>query len=329
MTDLITPFTLLVIVSTTVWVALAVHYRFRRLWVRVLVSLVPLVFVGASLRLLPLFPWALTVWLTLFVVALAWWLTLTPRSDRDWACGLDVLPRIERNGDILQVRQFRNFSYTAAGDPVPRYEDRTFDLARLKSLDYFLAHWSGQFMAHTLVSFGFDDGKYLAISVEARRRRWQRYSPLWGLFRSYELFFVLGDEHDIVRLRTTVRRERVYRYRVPMTPEKLRRLIEDYLGRAQRLAARPEWYNSVTSNCTTNLFYHRLDQIPWWLMPGIFLNGLSGRIMYRLGFLARDLPFKELQARSEIRDRFPAADDDADFSRRIRGDTVPDSGSGR
>jgi len=319
----------LVIVPTTVWVALAVHYRFQRFGLRIVVSLVPLAIVGASLALLPLFPWALVVWLTLFVAALTWWFTLVPRTDRDWAWGLDVLPRIERVGDTIHVRRCRNFSYTAAGEPIPRYEDRTFDLTRLRSVDYLLAHWSGQTMAHTLVSFGFDDGRYLAVSVEARRRRWQRYSPLWGLFRSYELIFVLGDERDIVRLRTTVRRERVYLYRVQLPPEKLRSLLDDYLERAERLATRPEWYNSVTSNCTTNLFYHRLHRIPWWLMPGIFLNGLSGRIMYRLGFLGRDLPFKELQARSEIRDKFPTADDDTDFSQRIRAGRLPDSGTAR
>lgn len=320
MTELVAPFTVLAMVLTTVWVALAIHYRFRRLWLRIVVSLVPLAIVGTSLRLLPLFPWALAVWLAMFAVALAWWFTLTPRTDRDWAWGLDVLPRIERAGDMIHVRRLRNFSYTAEGEPIPHYEDRMFDLTRLRSVDYLLAHWSGQFMAHTLVSFGFDDGQYLAVSVEARRRSWQRYSPLWGLFRSYELIYVLGDERDIVRLRTTVRRERVFLYRVQLTPEKLRSVLDDYLERVERLAARPEWYNSVTSNCTTNLFYRRLHRIPWWLMPGIFLNGLSGRIMYRLGFLGRDLPFQELQARCEIRDKVAAAGDDADFSQRIRAE---------
>jgi hypothetical protein len=223
-------------------------------------------------------------------------------------------------GDTLRIRGFRNFDYTRSGDPIPRYEERTFDLARLESLDYCLSHWSGQLMAHTLVSFGFGDGRFLAVSVEARRRRWQRYSPLWGLFRSYELFFVLGDERDIVRLRTNIRRERVYLYRVRIPPQNVRRLLDDYLKRVEKLAARPEWYNSVTDNCTTNLFYHRLQRIPRWLMPGILLNGLSCRILYRLGYLDDGLPFKELQARSQIRERALAAGDSADFSRRIRGE---------
>ena len=162
-------------------------------------SLVPLVIVGASLVLLPMRPWALAVWFGLLLVTILWWLSLRPKSDRDWKTGMDVLPHVELVGDVLRIRQFRNFRYTASGDPLPQYEERTFDLAKLSSLDYFLSHWSGPVIAHTLVSFGFDDGQFLVVSVEARLQRWQSYSPLRGMFRSYELIFVIGDERDIIR----------------------------------------------------------------------------------------------------------------------------------
>ena len=109
--------------------------------------------------------------------------------------------------------------------------------------------------------------------------------------------FVLGDERDIVRLRTNIRREQVYMYRLRLPPQNLRRLLLDYVRRIEMLAAQPDWYNSVTSNCTTNLFYQGHASVPWWMKPDIFLNGLSARAMYRLGFLDNSLPFKELQAR--------------------------------
>jgi hypothetical protein len=173
-------------------------------------------------------------------------------------------------------------------------------------------------MAHTLVSFGFEGEQYLAVSVEARRQKWQRYSPLWGLFRAYELIFVMGDERDIVRLRTNIRRERVYLYRVRLPLDRIQSLFVDYLERAEAVAKRPEWYNSITSNCTTNLFYHRHRQVRWRLRPGIFFNGLSAHTLYKLGGLARELPFRELQARSAIHDLALAAGDSADFSRQIR-----------
>jgi uncharacterized protein DUF4105 len=322
MTELPRLFVGFVIVPTTVWIALAVYYHVRWPWLRPLVSLLLLMAVGASLRLLPLVPWALAVWFGLLIIAIAWWFSLCPKSDRDWAIGMDILPRAELNGDALLIRHFRNFSYTASGTPVPRYEERTFDLSRLASLDYFLSHWSGPVMAHTLVSFGFDDGQFLVVSVEARRQRWQSYSPLWGLFRSYELIFVLGDERDIVRLRTNIRRERVYLYRVRIPPQNLRRLLVDYLTRVEMLAVRPEWYNSVTSNCTTNLFHHGHQHLPWWMKPGIFLNGLSARTMYRRGFVGDNRPFKELQTRSAIRERALVAGEAADFSQRIRAEIV-------
>jgi len=227
----------LVVIPTTIVVALAIHYHVRSPWPRRFVLVAPLLIVGAVLSLLPLVPWGLAVWLGLLAITLVWWYSLRPKPDRDWIAGMEVLPRAEIVGDKLTVRNFRNFSYEAEDKPTAHYEERTYDLARLSSLDYFLSHWSGPVMAHTLVSFGFDDGQFLCVSVEARRERWQWYSPIGGLFRSYQLIFVLGDERDIIRLRTNIRRDRVYMYRVRLPPEHLRRLLLDYVSRLERLAA--------------------------------------------------------------------------------------------
>ena len=162
------------------WIALAIHAHVRgpgcdgsRHWCRRSSW-------GSSLAFLPMRPWALAVWSGFLLVTIVWWLSLRPKSDRDWKTGMDVLPHVEMAGDVLRIRQFRNFRYTASGEPLPRYEERTFDLAKLSSLDYFLSHWSGPAIAHTLVSFGFDDGQFLVVSVEARLQRRQSYSPLCG-----------------------------------------------------------------------------------------------------------------------------------------------------
>ena len=134
--------------------------------------------------------------------------------------------------------------------------------------------------------------------------------------------FVLGDERDIVRLRTNIRREQVYMYRLRLPPHDLRRRLVDYVSRIEMLAGKPGWYNSITSNCTTNLFYNRRANVPWWLKGNIFLNGLSARAMYRLGFLDNSLPYRELQARCAIRERALAAGDATDFSQQIRAQSV-------
>ena len=312
-------FVAFVVLPTTLWMAIALSFRFYHGRTRLVAALLPFVLVAAGFLLLPP-TGALTCWLVLFAMTIIWWLTLRPQAHRDWIAGLEVLPRAEIVGDTLTIREFRTFRYTASGETVPRYEVRTFDLARLTSLDYCLSHWAGPLMAHTLVSFGFDDGRFLTVSVEARRSRRQSYSPLWGMFRSYELIFVLGDENDIVRLRTNVRRERVYLYRVRMPLERVRQLLVDFLDRVESLADRPEWYNSVTSNCTTNLFYHRHNRVPLWVRPAVFLNGFSAYAMYRYGLLDDGLPFKQLQARSEIREKALAADDAENFSQCIRAE---------
>ena len=134
--------------------------------------------------------------------------------------------------------------------------------------------------------------------------------------------FVLGDERDILRLRTNIRRERVYMYRLRLPPQNLRQLLLDYVRRIEMLAIQPHWYNSVTSNCTTNLFFQGHANVPWWMRPDIFLNGLSARAMYRLGFLDDSVPYRELQARCAIRERALAAGDAADFSQCIRAQFV-------
>ena len=192
MTSLLWLFVGLVVVPTTIWIALAIHYRFRWPWLRWFASFVPLVVVGASLAVLPLVPWALAVWLGLLAITFAWWFSLRPRSDGDWDIGMEVLPRAEIVGDTLCVRNFRNFSYETENKPIPRYEERTYDLAKLSSLDFFLSHWSGPVMAHTLVSFGFDDGQFLCVSVEARRERWQSYSPIGGIVSLLSVDLCLG-----------------------------------------------------------------------------------------------------------------------------------------
>lgn len=288
------------VVPSTIWALLAVHYRSPYRGVRWARSLLVLGLIAAAA-----FRWRLAlgfwiIWGATIAAVVVWFRFLRPQARRDWAVGLDVLPRVKFDGDRVVIQNYRNFNYDASQRATPRYESREFDLSKLQGLDYYLSHWSGPIMAHTLVGFAFDDGRYLMASVEARRQKWQAYSPLWGLFRAYEITFVLGDEHDIIRLRTN-RGERVFRYRLSLAREQVRLLLVDYLTRAEDLASQPKWYNSVTSNCTTNLFYHRHRRRRWWIHPGIFLNGLSARTLYHMGFLDRSVPFAELQSRAEIR----------------------------
>jgi hypothetical protein len=200
-----------------------------------------------------------------------------------------------------------------------RLEDRALDLATLRSLDLFLIYWGSPLIAHTILSWGFEGDQYLAISIETRKEKGEEYSALRGFFRQYELVFVVADERDVVRLRTNVRGEDVYVYRLDVSPADARRFLRRYLQEVNELRERPQWYNALTENCTTAI--QRLAgadaRRSWWSWK-LFLNGYLDELAYDIGAIDRALPFPDLKAKSHINERAKAAHDDPRFSVRIR-----------
>jgi hypothetical protein len=193
-------------------------------------------------------------------------------------------------------------------------------------VDLFLCYWGDRLIAHTMLSFGFTDGRHLCISIETRKEKTENYSALRGFFKQYELIYVVGDERDLVRLRTNYRHEDVYLYRLKASPALVRAVLLDYLKCINQLRERPEWYNALTSNCTTNIRGHTKPYAPharwdWRLLA----NGYIDEMIYDRGVVDRHLSFPELRERSRINERARKAGDAADFSRQIReGLPVPE-----
>lgn len=255
-----------------------------------------------------------------FGCVLIWFLQLQPSNDRDWAPEVAVLPYAEINGDRIHLHNIRNFAYRSETDFTPAYEDRTFDLSRLQSIDLILSYWAGPAIAHALLSFGFDDGQQVAISIETRKEKSESYSTVEGFFRQYELIYVVADERDLIRLRTNYRGEEVFLYRLPAPPEKARAVFMDYLRVINSLKDQPQFYNALTENCTTSLFGHLrcAPPIPPFTI-GVLLSGYSARYGYEKGGLNYGVKsFDELQERSRINDLAKRADADPEFSKRIR-----------
>jgi hypothetical protein len=230
------------------------------------------------------------------------------------------IPTAEIEGDLLTLHGVRDFRYASETAFEERWEDRRYDLAKLQSLDLFLSYWGSPNIAHTILSWGFSDGQYLAVSIETRKEVGEAYSPVAGFFRSYEVAYVAADERDVVGLRTNQRGEDVYLYRLhPLRPSMARSLLESYLAGMNQAAAHPAWYNALTTNCTTTIRLHVLHaggQLPldWQLL----LNGHLPALLYERGVLDRSLPFEALRARGRVRERALAAGDAPDFSARIR-----------
>lgn len=270
-------------------------------------------------------PLSLLAYLPLLALVLLGWFSLRPGADRDWQPDVARTPTARIDGDRLTVRNVRNFVW-GPGDTIlaERWEDRTYDLSQLRRVDIAASYWAGDAIAHLIVSFGFTDGQQLAFSIEARKEKGEAYSAVDGFFRNNELVYVAADERDLLGVRAIERGERVYLYRTRMPPERVRALLMDYVQEMNRLAVEPAFYNSGTTNCTTQIGVH-VRQSGALLPPSwkLLLSGYAPEYAYERGALDSRLPFDELRRRSLIVDAAKAAGQSPDFSTRIR-DGLPD-----
>ena len=226
----------------------------------------------------------------------------SPSNERDWSPDQKVLARATIDGDTATIRNVRNFAYRTDHDFVERYDTRSYDLRKLDSVWFVVERFGdAPAIAHTFLSFGFGD-EYVAISVEIRKERGEVYSPVKGLLRQYELMYVIADERDVLALRTNFRRDPVYLYPVRTTREQMRRVFVEMLERANQLAARPEFYNSLTNNCTSNIVGH-VNTIAPRSIPfsyKVVLPAYSDELAYDLGLIPTELPFQTIRAAHRI-----------------------------
>jgi hypothetical protein len=249
----------------------------------------------------------------------AWWASLRPSNEGDWQPAVSRVPTAVVDGDLLTVRNVRNFHHRGLDDFDERWEERRYDLAAIEGLDIAFSHWGSAWLAHTIMSWAFADGRHLAISIETRKRKGEAYSAVKGFFRQYELVYVAADERDVLRLRTHIRGEDVYVYRLRVSPLAARNLLVEYARAMNALAAKPHWYNALAGNCTTVIrqrVIHAGGRVP--MSWKVFANGYLDELLYDEGMIETTLPFAELERASRINERALATAGDGDFSRGIR-----------
>jgi hypothetical protein len=259
------------------------------------------------------------VFFGLFLGVVAWWLTISPSHDRPWRPEVAVMPRAAIDGDRVRITGVRDFEYRSLNDFTPRYEEREVQLSHLTGVDFFVSYWSEGLVGHTFLSFIFDNTQPLSISIETRPEIGQGFNPVGFLFKQFELIYVVGDERDLVRVRTNYRKETVYLYRLNSSPDNVRRLFMVYLKRINELADRPEFYHLLSNSCTINIIrYANAAGRTGRFDIRHILNGLIDNYLYYSGRMNTTLPFDELRRRSQITEAAQAADDAPDFSERIR-----------
>lgn len=251
------------------------------------------------------------------------WFSMTPSDSRNWIPEHRVLAEARIEGSKVTVHNARSFHYTARSVFTPGYADRTYDLDKLESVWYVLSPFSESWRgpAHSFVSFGFADSQFVSISVEARREVGETYGILKGLFRQFEVMYVVGDETDLIAQRAAHGTDRVYLYPVRTTPEKMRAMFLSMLERANALRERPEFYNTATNNCTSNVVAHVNDVTPNKVAAGIktILPGYTDDVAMRLGLIDTELDLAAARERFLINDLAKRHANDPAFSRRIRG----------
>jgi hypothetical protein len=255
-----------------------------------------------------------------FIGLAIWWSRLRPVQDAAWADELARETRGVIEGSRVTLHNVRNFEWRTTSDYTQRWETRSYDLDRLRSVDMVMSYWRGPAIAHMVMSFGFGDGARVAFSVEIRRKRTQEFSEIGGFFKEFELSVLAVDELDVIWLRTNVRLERVYLYALRMPREAMRALFLGYVGEANSLAETPRFYNTITSNCTTLVFrimQRIVGRLP--LSYRLLFSGYMPEYVYGIGGLDTRHTLDELRERGFVSERARQCSRDAGFSTCIRG----------
>src|SRR5579871_2664043 len=295
---------LLVIAPVGAWSAAALWFRLPAPeWDRAGVA--GAVALGALATIVALFTrarWrALLVFAAAFAIVAFWWSTVRPPLDGDWAPDVARQTTGKLDGDILMLSYVRDFDWRSEKDFTERWSERSYNLSKLEGLDLFLAYWAGPKIAHLIMSFDFADGQKLTWSIEVRREKTGEYSPLADAFKTHSFDDIATTERDSVRLRSNIRGEDVRLYRLRASPAAVRALLLGYVEEANELGARPAFYNTLTTNCTTAVS-HMIRALggalpfDWRLI----LNGFLPGFLYDNGAVNTSIPLQELIDRAQI-----------------------------
>lgn len=250
---------------------------------------------------------------------------LVPSNDRDWVPEHKVLAWAELNGDELTIHNVRNCEFYSYRDCIVQHEDRKYRLSDLRTVDFLVVPFTGaEALAHTMLSFGFANGEYLGVSVEVRLEKGEQYHPVGGLLKQFEIIYVVADERDLIRVRVEHRNCEVLAYRSTATPAQARALLIDILNRVNHLHDNPEFYDTLSNNCTTNIVRH-INRLAPGRVPydyRVLLPGFADHLAYELGLIDNSIPFAQLKAKARVNDLALRYKDSEHFSAQIRGETV-------
>jgi hypothetical protein len=247
-------------------------------------------------------------------VTIGIWFSIRPSNERNWSLDQKILSYAEITGTRAKIYNIRNFTYASTTSYTPAYYDSIFDLNTISSLEYVyepFSSWAGS--AHTFLTFGFEDKKYVSISIEIRKEQGETFSAVKGLFKQFEIMYVIADERDVIKLRSNYRKDNVYLFPLAIPKEQIRQIFVDMLTKANELKVHPEFYNTLTNTCATNIVKHISARFPLPFSEfnyKIICPGYSDKLLYDHKLIAK--------AAFHINERALEYADDPDFSQKIR-----------
>ncbi len=252
-----------------------------------------------------------------------WYFLQSPSLERNWNTDQKVLAEIQFEGNLIRVKNARNFDYQSTDDFVPSYYDAIYDIEKLTRAWYIIEPFGEKDgPAHTMLSFDFSDGQHVAVSAEIRKEVGESFDAVKGLLRQYEIVYMVGHERDLIRLRSNYRKDTVIMYPLKIQPQNLPKLFISVMERAKKLAEEPEWYNTITNTCATaiqdhaNFLLSEDKKISW--SKQILLPKYSDEIAYNLGLLDTRLSLEDAREYYTINERAMKANQDENFSQKIR-----------
>jgi hypothetical protein len=273
-------------------------------------------------------------------VAVAWpgyrFLVLQPSNQRTWEYGMETLPHIVVDGNTVDIHSERDFHWTTDGPLSSDYVDRSYDVDRLQRVwfvqePFTIEPFDGfTGVAHTYLVFDFEDQPPVAVSVEARRERGERYDAVRGTLNDFELIYIWGTEQDVTGRRAVLERNQLYMYPLVGSADSARRLFLELARTSQQLETQPRFYNSFASNCTNELAKVANRAEPGMVPPNIALifPGYADSVLYDLGRIPNDAPLPSIRQRYAITDTVAATLYEPDFSNLLRArlETNADAG---
>ena len=265
------------------------------------------------------------IWLTLRH------LSLRPSNDRSWVNDNERVATAEFDGDVVTIRNVRDFHWRTTRDFDERWIDVKINLDKMSKIWFVLEYFDPKKrqMAHTIMGFETENGERIACSIEVRREKGERYHPLKGLFRQYELIYVWATERDVIGVRTRCRKKSVTHLfeAVVLGPGNERLMLESCLRRTNKLSEEPEWYNTITNTCTTNIVGHVNEVYPGRVPRAIsiLLPGLSPRLLHRNNLVKMTGTLEDTMEMSIIDERAASWDESSDFGDWIRSEGSIDS----